>query len=147
MFEAEALDYPFASGAFRWVAKGKYVGPRDGQACVGKWFKTGAVFEKDYFTLDIKAVQKALEVVNRFNQLRVVDKLVKVNAASVWVFQPNGRWVGQKFLCEPFIQNYQKFNSNTGWSDESQAWARAMQALSRESTITRHASLGDARPQ
>lgn len=70
-----ALANPIAEGSFRWVAKGKYVsGPRVNQACVTKWFKTGAVFSKDYFRYDILAVDKALEIVNRFNQLGVVDK-------------------------------------------------------------------------
>ncbi|KAE8343271.1 hypothetical protein BDV24DRAFT_173014 [Aspergillus arachidicola] len=60
-----ALENPFAQGAFRWVAKGSYTsGSRSGEACVVKWFKTGAVFSDDYFTLDIKAVDKALEIVN-----------------------------------------------------------------------------------
>ncbi|KAI0593648.1 kinase-like protein [Biscogniauxia sp. FL1348] len=127
-----ALDNPFSEGAFRWVARGTYVtGSRAGQACVVKWFKTGAVFEADYFTLDIKAVDKALEIVNRFNELNIVDKAVKVNVPAVWRFvESAGARAGQYALCEPFIQNYEKFNSNTGWSDESRAWGEVMQALS-----------------
>ncbi|UKZ47318.1 hypothetical protein TrVGV298_001536 [Trichoderma virens] len=68
-FEHDALDYPMAQGTFRWVAKGKYTsGPRKNQACVTKWFKSGAVFSEEYFTHDILAVDKALEIVNRFNR-------------------------------------------------------------------------------
>ncbi|KMP10249.1 hypothetical protein CIRG_09930 [Coccidioides immitis RMSCC 2394] len=129
----DALDNPFAQGAFRWVAKGKYTsGPRSGQACVIKWFKTGAVFSDDYFTLDIKAIDKALEIVNRFNQLDIITKVVKINIAAVWVFEDDAsdKWAGQNNLCEPFIQNYQKFNSNSGWNDGSQGWGKVMQALS-----------------
>ncbi|KAK3998156.1 kinase-like domain-containing protein [Cladorrhinum sp. PSN332] len=132
-FTHPELNNPFASGAFRWVAKGRYTeGEREGQACVTKWFKTGGVFSDDYFTLDIKAVNKALDIVNRFNQLGIVSKKVKVNVAQVWRFcdDSGGNWAGQMSLVEPFIQNYQKFNSNTGWSDASRDWARAMQALS-----------------
>ncbi|KAK0741620.1 kinase-like domain-containing protein [Apiosordaria backusii] len=120
-------------GAFRWVAKGRYTeGGRRGQACVFKWFKTGTVFEDDYFTLDIKAVDKALEIVNRFNQLGIVDKAVKVNVPAVWRFEDDcdGDWAGTAHLIEPFVQNYQKFNSNSGWNDVSRPWALAMQALS-----------------
>ena len=133
-FSHDALDNPFASGAFRWVAQGSYSsGPRFRQACVAKWFKTGAVFEDDYFALDIKAVNKALELVNRFNQLNIVNKTVKINVPEVWSFEDDCRddWAGQKVLCEPFIQDYQKFNSNTGWNDDSRAWGQVMQALSR----------------
>ncbi|KAK3896806.1 kinase-like domain-containing protein [Staphylotrichum tortipilum] len=131
-FSHYELDNPFSSGAFRWVAKGRYEGgSRSGQACVLKWFKTGEVFEQDYFTLDIRASGKALEIVNYFNHLNIVDKTVKVNVPAVWTFDAfSGHRAGQKALCEPFIQNYQKFNSNTGWADESRPWARAMQALS-----------------
>lgn len=127
-----ALDNPFSEGAFRWVAKGAYnEGPREGEACVVKWFKTGAVFEADYFTLDIKAVDKALEIVNRFNELNIVNKAVKINVPGVWTFDKYaGKWAGHKMLCEPFIQNYDKFNSNTGWTDDSMAWGEVMQALS-----------------
>lgn len=130
--KAHALNNPFASGAFRWVARGSYIsGSRQGEACVIKWFKTGAVYEADYFTLDIKAVDKALEIVNRFNELNIVSKMVKINVPQVWIFREgSGKWSGQHFLCEPFIQNYQKFNSNTGWNDDSAAWGEVMQALS-----------------
>ena len=138
----EALSNPFAEGAFRWVAKGRYVsGPRAGQACVVKWFKTGAVFSDDYFALDTKAVDKALEFVNMFNQLNIVNKTIKINVAQVWRFaeDADADWVGQRVLCEPFIQNYQKFNSNSGWNDDSRAWGEAMQALSH---FSYHASGG-----
>ncbi|KAI1452468.1 kinase-like protein [Annulohypoxylon moriforme] len=127
-----ALNNPFAQGAFRWVAKGTYTsGPRSGQPCVVKWFKTGAVFEADYFTLDIKAVDKALDIVNKFNELNIVDKDVKINVPGVWVSDEQyGERAGQHILCEPFIQNYQKFNSNSGWFDDSISWGEVMQALS-----------------
>ncbi|KAL6881152.1 kinase-like protein [Trichoderma novae-zelandiae] len=137
-----ALRNPIAEGSFRWVAKGSYTsGPRRKQACVAKWFKTGAVFSDDYFKYDILAVDKALEIVNRFNQLDVIDKEVKINVPRVWTFNDDceEEWVGQKALVEPYIQNYQKFNSNTGWNNESTAWGKAMQALSH---FSYHASGG-----
>lgn len=121
-FHGDALDNPFAQGAFRWVAKGQYTsGPRSGEACVAKWFKTGAVFSNDYFTLDIKAVDKALEIVNRFNDINIINTVVKINVATVWTFTPEAgsEWANQKALCEPFIDNYEKFNSNSGWVNES----------------------------
>ncbi|KAK0646915.1 kinase-like domain-containing protein [Cercophora newfieldiana] len=132
-FTTSALSHPFASGAFRFVAKGRYTtGARAGQAAVTKWFKTGTVFESDYFTLDIKAVDKALEIVNRFNQLNIGSKTIQVNVPGVWTFTSDSspRWAGTKSLTEPFIQNYQKFNSNTGWTDTTRQCAQLMQALS-----------------
>lgn len=127
----EDLDNPFAEGCFRYVAKGTYTsGDRNGQPSVHKWFKTGGVFEADYFLLDIKAVEKALELVNRFNDLKTVSKNIKINVPSVWTFSSSSRRAGQKVLTEPFIQGYQKFNSNTGWANDSQVWGEVMQALS-----------------
>lgn len=74
----------------------------------------------------------ALEVVEQFNQLNVINKVIKVNVPTVWTFTDSNpaRWAGQRALCEPFIQNYQKFNSNTGWNDSSIPWGEAMQTLS-----------------
>ncbi|KAL7903900.1 kinase-like domain-containing protein [Trichoderma velutinum] len=80
----DALNHPFAQGTFRWVAKGSYTsGPRQGRACVVKWFKSGAVFADTYFTHDIKAVDKSLEIVDKFNQLNIIDKAIKVKIPQV----------------------------------------------------------------
>jgi len=56
---------------------------------------------------------------------------VQINIPEVWTFESGaGRdWVGRKTLQEPFIQGYEKFNSNTGWADDSTPWPRVMQAL------------------
>ena len=131
-FRDDDLEAPFAQGAFGWVAKGRYtLGPRQGQLCVTKWFKSGVVFEDDYFILDLKAIDKALEIVNRFNDLEMINKTIKINVASIWTFEPQaGQWAGSKTLCEPFIYNYQKFNSNSGSFNDSEAWGEVMQALS-----------------
>jgi len=132
-FTNHALTHPFAEGGFRWVAKGKYThGARAGEACVCKWFKTGHVDESSFFDLDIKAMNKAHELVKEWNSKRMVDKLVKVNIPEVWTFehQIGSPRSGKKVLQEPFITNYQKFNSNNGWADNETPWPRVMQALS-----------------
>ena len=126
------------------MAKGTYIdGERRGQLCVTKWFKTGVVFEKEFFELDIKAVAKAMEIIERFNP-RIANKSIKINVAEVWTFTGGGPGTamprGAKSLTEPFIQNYQKFNSNTGWNDDRNDWAKVMQALSH---FSYHCTLGD----
>lgn len=139
-FSSEALDYPFAQGAFRWVAKGTYTdGLRAGQACVCKWFKTGHVMESTFFDLDIKAMNKALDLVKEWNSRKYVNEVIRVNIPEVWEFTPGSRYAGHKVLQEPFIENYQKFNSNTGWADSKTAWPQLMQALSH---FSYHASGG-----
>jgi hypothetical protein len=132
-FEQHELDNPFANGAFRWVAKGKYTeGNRAGEQCVCKWFKTGGVMESHFYDTDLKAADEAIRMVTLWNSEKFIDRMVRVNKPEVWTFletcQP--AWAGKKVLQEPFINDYQKFNSNTGWSDDSIPWSRVMQALS-----------------
>jgi hypothetical protein len=131
-FSNRDLANPFAEGAFRWVAKGKYVrGARAGEPCVCKWFKTGHVDEATFFTDDIMAMHKALEIVKDWNSRRMIDKHIQVNIPEVWTFDQNsGSVAGKKVLQEPFILNYQKFNSNSGWANNETPWPRVMQALS-----------------
>jgi Alpha-kinase family len=142
-FNFADLNKPFASGNFRWVAKGVYTeGHRAGQQCVCKWFKTGGVMEAHFYTADIAASNEAVVLITKWNTQRLINGMVKVNLPQVWTFasdSPAG-WAGRKILQEPFIEAYQKFNSNTGWSDDSLPWPRVMQALSH---FTYHTSDGN----
>jgi hypothetical protein len=141
-FTMHALDHPFSSGAFRWVAKGTYTkGERSGEACVCKWFKTGGVVEASFFNEDIHAVEKAAQLIQQFNAQNLVNLMIRINRPAVWTFEPGSEasWAGKKVLQEPFIESYQKFNSNTGWTDDATPWPRVMQALSH---FSYHASGG-----
>mmetsp|Transcript_37622 Transcript_37622/g.91299 ORF Transcript_37622/g.91299 Transcript_37622/m.91299 type:complete len:297 (+) Transcript_37622:62-952(+) len=130
-FTHHALENPFAQGSFRWVAMGTYTGgDRQGEQCVCKWFKTGGVMEAHFYDSDLAASNEAIRLISKWNGKRLVDRMVKVNLPEVWTFSPESMWAGRKVLQEPYIENYQKFNSNTGWADESIPWARVMQALS-----------------
>lgn len=132
-FQHHALSHPFAQGSFRWVAKGRYTeGGRAGQACVCKWFKTGGVLESHFYDSDLEASNEAIRIISKWNSQGLIDRIVRVNLPEVWTFDDysSDEWAGKKVLQEPFIENYQKFNSNTGWSDDSIPWARVMQALS-----------------
>ena len=143
-FEAYDLDNPFSEGAFRWVAKGHYtVGQRSGEPCVCKWFKTGGVLEAHFYDTDIDASKEAIRLIAKWNAKKLINRMVQVNLPEVWTFEPNARasWAGKKVLQEPFIQEYQKFNSNTGWADDSLPWPRVMQALSH---FTYHSSNGQS---
>lgn len=138
-FTNYALDNPFASGTFRWVAKGKYTeGERYGEPCVCKWFKTGGVLEEHFYAKDLETVQEATRIITEWNKARYVNKIVKINQPTVWTFDHDARadFAGRKVLQEPFIIEYQKFNSNTGWADDSLPWPRVMQAISHFSYHT-----------
>jgi len=133
-FDRGQLQTPFAQGQFRWVASGKYSdgSSMDGKKGVSKWFKTGATFESTYFDLDIEAVDQAIKLVAEFNKEEIVRGIIRVNRPAVWRFMDNcgPAWAGKKYLQEPYIHNYQRFNSNTGWSNTKVRWGDIMQALS-----------------
>ncbi|WIA40219.1 hypothetical protein OEZ86_013604 [Tetradesmus obliquus] len=129
-FTKYELDNPFDERQFRYVAKGVYTnGPRCNQPCVCKWFKTGAVYEDTYFEKDLKAVDKAQEIIDAWNALNI-SNTIHLNRPEVWVFDRDSRRPGQKTLTEPFINNYTKFNSNSGWACSTDGWCEVMQALS-----------------
>ena len=143
-FQFYDLDHPFSEGAFRWVAKGHYTeGERTGEPCVCKWFKTGGVMEEHFYDTDLDASKEAIRLIAKWNSKNLIDRMIQVNLPEVWTFQPHAgaSWAGKKVLQEPFIKEYQKFNSNTGWADDSLPWPRVMQALSH---YTYHSSNGQS---
>jgi hypothetical protein len=125
----------YAEGAFKNVYKGKYTeGERNGEECVCKIFKSGSVFEESYFNNELKVVKKALEIINQFNKNEYINKSIWLNMPTVWTFLESSSRSGEKALIEPMISNFEKFNSNTGWTpNESSPWIEVMQALSHYS--------------
>jgi hypothetical protein len=123
-------------GAFRNVVPGEYTsGHRRGQQCVGKFFKSGAVFEDIFFEQDIRAVDKALDIITSWNQAGIINKQIRLNKPGVWhMTDRDSEYYGQRLLIEPYIEDYIKFNSNTGWtSRDGGQWNKIMQALSHYS--------------
>ena len=118
----------YATGGFKVVYKGKYTkGERSGQACVSKEFLTGQVFEDSYFDHELKVVERTLEIITKWNEGRFIDKQVMLNQPTIWHFDSNNA----RNLVEPFIENFEKFNSNSGWvSKDGTPWCQVMQALS-----------------
>jgi hypothetical protein len=125
----------YASGAFKNVYKGKYKdGERAGQECVSKVFKERGALEQQYFDAELAVVAKAMQIIDRFNKDRIIDKPIWLNQPELWQFSPGGKCGSQLCLVEPLIANFEKFNSNTGWSPAvSSPWIAVMQALSHYS--------------
>ncbi|KAG0017351.1 hypothetical protein BGZ80_008371 [Entomortierella chlamydospora] len=71
-------------------------------------------------------VEKATEIANKYNDLELIDKKIIINQPEIWKFQFGDR---QLNLVEPMIDNFEKFNSNTGWKQDRTAWGQVMQAL------------------
>jgi len=118
----------FAEGTFKNVWRGEYTeGARAGQECVSKEFKTGSVYENHYFNEELAIISRAQRVIDAWHIANIINRRIILNTPEVWVYTESGH----KNLVEPMIDNYEKFNSNTGWADISGgAWSDAMQALS-----------------
>eukprot|EP01104_Vermistella_antarctica_P004308 TRINITY_DN14785_c0_g1_i1.p1 TRINITY_DN14785_c0_g1~~TRINITY_DN14785_c0_g1_i1.p1 ORF type:complete len:285 (+),score=27.78 TRINITY_DN14785_c0_g1_i1:89-943(+) len=129
---------PFAEGAFRYVCRGIYQeGERKGEECVAKYFKTNAqVYEASYFDADIKVVDKTLDILSKFNAGPFLKKHIMLNQPEVWTQEEEG----YKLLVEPYISNWEKFNSNSGWANSDTPWPQVMQAVSHYSY---HITKGD----
>ena len=77
---AVTLETKWSQGTFRWAHKGQYTpnprlpfglalaGSQNGQLCVLKEFKTGSVYKESFFKDDIRAVEKAAEIIQAFNR-------------------------------------------------------------------------------
>ncbi len=74
-------------------------------------------------------VNAAMDIIAKYNAAGLVDKHIYLNQPAVWQFIETG----QKALVEPFIANFQKFNSNSGWRDQGEDWPEVMQSLSHYS--------------
>ncbi|QSZ28985.1 hypothetical protein DSL72_003494 [Monilinia vaccinii-corymbosi] len=130
--EAEIdLTQIFASGTFKNVWAGTYTkGERRGQACVSKEFKTGSVVEAHYFDEELHIIRRAQEIIDHFHAANIIrGRNIILNTPSIWTYTGGSR-MGHKSLMEPMIENFEKFNSNTGWTGRQTIWNDAIQALS-----------------
>ncbi|KAI0434454.1 MHCK/EF2 kinase [Xylaria sp. FL1042] len=121
----------FASGTFKNVYEGRYTaGGRAGERCVAKEFKTGSVYEEHYFNEEMNIIRCSQKVVDDWHAADLIDKRILLNTPEIWTYEGSGA----KSLIEPMIENFEKFNSNSGWVDTTNgAWGQVMQALSHYS--------------
>ena len=124
--------YPFEEGTFRLVYRGVYTGgARTGQKCVKKIFKNRTDLNEDFYSRDLDAVEKTLKILVQWNQSGIINKSIRLNKPEIWDCPESS---DKKCMVEPFIEEYQKFNSNSGWTDGSYStWSKIMQALSHYS--------------
>jgi hypothetical protein len=115
-------------GSFRLVTFGRYTGgKRTGQIAVAKWFQQKYKNISDqFFSSDMMNVEKCLQLLTSWNAEKYIDKTIRLNIPERMT-KPNG----VHYIVEPYIEDFKKFNSNTGWtSKESSEWIKIMQALS-----------------
>ena len=121
-------DGPFATGAFKLVWRGIYTeGDRAGERCVVKEFKTGSVYEGHYFNEEMNIIARTQKVIDDWHAANVINRKILLNTPEIWTYKESKH----KALVEPFIANYEKWNSNSGWTPaNSNIWVEVMQALS-----------------
>ena len=125
----------WASGSFKDVYKGRYTeGSRAGKRSVSKFMRNADPYLAEVFNMELEVVDKAQELIDKFNNAGFVNKPIYLNKPQVWCGTdgaPGSGWDGKRMLVEPMISNYEKFNSNTGWVPTGgDTWADVMQALS-----------------
>lgn len=118
----------FAHGTFKNVWQGRYTqGIRAGQKCVAKEFKTGSVFEAHYFEEELNIISRAQKIIDNWHDACYSGQRIILNTPQIWTYEDSGA----KTLVEPMIENFEKFNSNSGWADTTGgASSQIMQALS-----------------
>lgn len=88
---------PYAEGAFRYVYDGRYTkGERAGKRCVSKVFKTGAVFEEEFFETELEVVSKALHILSQWNGAGFIRQTVRLNKPEVYCRCGRSRQVGRR---------------------------------------------------
>jgi hypothetical protein len=120
----------FAEGSFKYCAEGRYTGgQRTGQRCVAKWFKDGNdEMNDEFFSKDLDAVEQALRIITQWNHAEIVSGLtIRLNIPDKWTIR------GTDCIVEPFIDDFTKFNSNTGWVNKNGNIMAILQALSHYS--------------
>lgn len=114
-------------GKYKVVTEGTY---ENGAPAADKFLKTGTTFSSECFLDDVRVAEAALPYVAGFHEY--IDGStsfrgrvsIKVNMPQVWT-QSDGHLRGQRMLREPFIEDFQKFNSNSGAADMSATVAQA----------------------
>jgi hypothetical protein len=119
-----------ARGGFKVVYMGEFTqGQRKGQKCVAKEFIDRATYEEAFFAVELDVVNRAVKTVKKFNAMRFVDKDISCNVPQVWTYV-DCEMEGAMTLIDCYIENFEKFNSNSGWSGDGTPWHEVMQALS-----------------
>ena len=118
-------------GAFRICVEGTYVGGnRNQQEAACKRFKPQfRSMESEFFANDFRIIDKVVEMAEAWNDFCPFGHEIMVNKGDI-----KNSNSGIRYLVEPLIRYYTKFNSNSGWIGDTDDWEiRAMAAFSHYS--------------
>lgn len=86
-----------------------------------KFYKDKYIFEEDYWSREIEAHKKAKELAIAWNETKYSKSKIKVlvpKQEKVHYIRESDRKVGEYYLVEPYLSEFEKFNSNTMTSNE-----------------------------
>lgn len=124
------LNDKIGEGSFRDCFRGTYVGGnRNQQKAACKRFKPQfRAMEDEYFADDFRVADRAIEYAEEWNNFCIPRREITVSRGAIHV--DPGR-DARKYLVEPFIRDFIKFTSNSGWISPGQDWdILAMEAFS-----------------
>lgn len=117
-------DQHLGEGEHKYVVKGAYKDSEDDEDHNGiynafKFMKTGTVFDSTCFEDDVRCAERSLPIIAAFHDhLATIPGAsnisIKINIPEAWTQSSEGPKKGQYMLVEPYIENFRKFNSNTG---------------------------------
>lgn len=113
-----------------------------------QWLSTILAHLTSKFNLVCSPVQGIIDSYNEIAGLSISGKpaVIRLNHPTVWVYSEDSQCAGQHVLVEPFIEKYEKFNSNSGWADMNDGWPAVMQAscgaVAHTSTAYTHGKRG-----
>ncbi|KAJ8058328.1 hypothetical protein OCU04_012520 [Sclerotinia nivalis] len=118
----------YASGAYKNVWEGYYTeGVKRGERFISKGFKSGSVVENDYYDKEPEIFRLSQMIIDAFNTANIIQgQRIILITPTVWIYREGG----SRKLFEPLMDDFQKFNSNTGWTDTDDLQSYALQALS-----------------
>jgi hypothetical protein len=129
IFNVNDIQNPKMQGGFTYAAMGSYRQHSkmdNHQRCIIKWLKSGPVQSHDYYDTYMRRIIKAYDMIMTFNHEKIILEPVNIQIPSVVQLDS-----GEIVLQEPYIDEYEKWNSNSGWCNKSNdSWTLAFQALS-----------------
>ena len=105
-------------GAFRECFHGTYVGGNRNQqeAACKRFKKRFRVMEEEYFAADFRIAERAIDYAEEWNQFCPDRREITVSKGDIHTLQ------GVQYLVEPYIRDFNKFTSNSGWIKSGQSW-------------------------
>eukprot|EP01083_Nonionella_stella_P045070 121162_1 len=118
---AHGSEEVLGKGSGKTVYYGRYCRLRSnrqtGQKCVIKFYNEKYVFDEDFWSREIHAHERALELATEWNKHSFsdlhIDVLVPQQSQLVKASDSHSRRVGEYCLVENYLPVFQKFNSNT----------------------------------